>query len=394
MAMSGQRYRAVLWNVLTIVLAVTGTEAQPTVTVTMRLAEAEWHVVRQEVLPRFEVACNGRVRAIDVPPETLVQRLRAMHQAGRIEIDLLAQDNMRLQELINTALASPFTPEESQVEEAIYPSLMAVGVSGGMRYFLPFRPNVQIAYYNAEKFAQYHLQPPRTWPEILAVARTFYEKEQTGRMLFTGAGGAPTTTQLYEWIVAAGGHQFDFAHPGTVDTFRFLAALRPYLSSESRRAKWNTTNETLAQEGAYLAQNWPFGVLLLVQEYGKTTIRTYSGGAGPVREAHIIGGDVLGIPVGAPLSATGPHTNALSMRRYSVFCGAMRPPSRFSRLWPHAWMLYGSTRETLPSSGPGAPCPVPGAFTVVPVVSTLVLSFRTPEGDWGLGAFHALAAHY
>ena len=251
--MSGQRYRAVLWSVLTIVLAVTGTEAQPTVTVTMRLAEAEWHVVRQEVLPRFEAACNCRVRAIDVPPETLVQRLRAMHQAGRIEIDLFAQDNMRLQELINTALASPFTPEESRVEEAIYPSLMAVGVSGGMRYFLPFRPNVQIAYYNAEKFAQYHLQPPRTWPEILAVARTFYEKEQTGRMLFTGAGGAPTTTQLYEWIVAAGGDQCDFAHPGTVDTFRFLAALRPYLSSESRRAKWNTTNETLAQEGAYLA---------------------------------------------------------------------------------------------------------------------------------------------
>jgi len=35
-----------------------------------------------------------------------------------------------------------------------------------------------------------------------------------------------------------------------------------------------------------------------------------------------------------------------------------------------------------------------GAFTLVPVVSTLVLSFRTPEGQWGLGAFRALAAHY
>ena len=80
-----QRCRAVLWSALTIVLAVTGTAAQPTVTVTMRLAEAEWHVVRQEVLPRFEAACNCRVRAIDVPPETLVQRLRAMHQAGRTE---------------------------------------------------------------------------------------------------------------------------------------------------------------------------------------------------------------------------------------------------------------------------------------------------------------------
>src|SRR5215475_6157609 len=88
----------VLWGVLTIALAVTGTEAQPTVTVTMRLAEAEWHVVRQEVLPRFEAVCNCRVRAIDVPPETLAVRLRAMHQAGRMEIDLFAQDNMASQE--------------------------------------------------------------------------------------------------------------------------------------------------------------------------------------------------------------------------------------------------------------------------------------------------------
>ena len=35
-----------------------------------------------------------------------------------------------------------------------------------------------------------------------------------------------------------------------------------------------------------------------------------------------------------------------------------------------------------------------GPFTLVPVVSTLVLSFHTPAGHWGLGAFRALAAHY
>ena len=109
-----QRCLAVVWSVLTIGLAVTGAEAQPTVTVTMRLAEAEWHVVRQEVLPRFEAVCNCRVRAIDVPPETLVVRLRAMQQAGRMEIDLFAQDNMRLQELVDTALVAPFTPEEGR----------------------------------------------------------------------------------------------------------------------------------------------------------------------------------------------------------------------------------------------------------------------------------------
>lgn len=41
--------------------------------------------------------------------------------SGRMEIDLFAQDNMRLQELVNTALAAPFTSEEGQAEEAIYP---------------------------------------------------------------------------------------------------------------------------------------------------------------------------------------------------------------------------------------------------------------------------------
>lgn len=294
------QWRATLLGMLGLLLVATAPSAQPTVTVVMRLAEAEWQVVRQLILPPFEAVCQCRVRALDVPPETLLQRLRAMQRAGRMEIDLFAQDNMRLQELVDAGLAAPFVPAEAEMDPAIYPALTAVGVIQNARYFLPFRPNVQITYYNADKFAQYGLQPPRTWPELLEVARIFHTTEGIGRVLFQGEGGAPTTTQLYEWIVSAGGDPFDFTHPGTLATFRFLAALRPYLAPDSRRAKWNTVTDALAQETAYLAQNWPVGVPLLVQEYGKTAIHTYSGWAGPAREAHVIGGDVLGIPVDAP----------------------------------------------------------------------------------------------
>ncbi len=269
-------------------------------TLTMRLAEAEWQVMRQDILPPFERGCQCRVRAIDVPPEALLQRLRAMQRAGRMRIDVFAQDNMRLQELVDAVLVTPLVPVEAAMDSAIYPALRQAGMVEGIRYFLPFRPNVQITYYNAAKFQQYGLQPPRTWPELLAVAKTFHAKEGIGRVLFKGAGGAPTITQLYEWIVAAGGDPFDLAHPETMQAFDFLATLRPYLSPDSRRAKWDTSNDALAQESVYLAQNWPFGVPLLLREYGKTDIRTYSGWAGPAREAHVIGGDVLGIPVGAP----------------------------------------------------------------------------------------------
>jgi trehalose transport system substrate-binding protein len=274
--------------------------ALPTLTLTMRLAEAEWRVIREEVLPPFARACGCQLRAIDVPPEALTQRLKAMRAAGRMEIDLFAQDNMRLRELVDAGLVQALDEAEIRMDPAVLPSLARSGVMGGRRYFLPFRPNVQIAYYNSKKFDAYDLRPPRTWEELLHAAKVFFDKEGIGRVLFQGVGGAPTTTQLYEWIVSAGGDPFDFAHPGTIRTFEFLRELAPYLSPDSRRAKWDTTNDALAQESAYLAQNWPFGIRLLVQDYGKPEIRTYSGWAGPAREAHVIGGDVLGIPVGAP----------------------------------------------------------------------------------------------
>jgi trehalose transport system substrate-binding protein len=291
-----------MWLLVGLLMALGAPAAagSQTLTLTMRLAEAEWRVIRQEVLPPFERACGCQVRAIDVAPEALTQRLKAMWAAGRVEVDLFAQDNMRLQELVDAGLVQPLDEAEIRMDPAVLPTLAAAGVMGGRRYFLPFRPNVQIAYYNVKKFDAYGLRPPRTWEELLRVAKAFVEKEGIGRVLFQGVGGAPTTTQLYEWIVSAGGDPLDFAHPGTIATLRFLRDLAPYLSPDSRRAKWDTTNDALAQESAYLAQNWPFGVRLLVRDYGKSEIRTYSGWAGPAREAHVIGGDVLGIPIDAP----------------------------------------------------------------------------------------------
>lgn len=59
---------------------------------TMRLAEAEWQVIRQDVLPPFERACGCRVRPIDVPPEALTQGLKAMRAAGRAEYERIASE--------------------------------------------------------------------------------------------------------------------------------------------------------------------------------------------------------------------------------------------------------------------------------------------------------------
>jgi trehalose transport system substrate-binding protein len=274
-------------------------DGKPTLTVAMRLAAWERQSVQTHVLPLLETACRCRIRQIDVSPEDLGPRLLAMQYSGNMQIDLFMQDNMRLRELVDAGLVSPLAPKETQPTAAIVPELIVEGHLDGHQYFLPFRQNVQIGYYHAEKLKRYQLRPPRTWPELLQVARVLYEQEHVGRVLFKGGGGAPTATQLYEWIVSAGGGPFDFNHPGTAATFDFLAALRPYLAPESHQAQWETTNDVLAQEKVYLAQNWAFGSRYLQQTSGTVDIRTYSGWRGPAREVHVIGGDFMGIPVGA-----------------------------------------------------------------------------------------------
>lgn len=271
-----------------------------TLTVSMRLHESEWQVMRAEVFPRFEKACGCKLISRDVPPEQLGQLLQAMARADRVKIDVFAQDNMRLFELVAAGVVQDLSAYEDRIPATVPQALIEAGRFQGKLYFFPYRPNVQIAYYNAPRFEQHGLSPPRTWAELLRVARTFKEKEGMGRVLFKAWGGGPTVTQLYEWIVSAGGNPLVLTDPETVEAFRFLQRLWPYLAPDSRRAKWDTTNQFLAQESAYLAQNWPFGIRLLIKDYGKTAIKTYSGWAGPVREAHVIGGEVLGIPVGSP----------------------------------------------------------------------------------------------
>jgi trehalose transport system substrate-binding protein len=266
--------------------------------VAMSLTEDEWKVMREKVIPAFEKKEKIAVEAVQVEASDLPQLLEAMDRAGSMQIDLFAQDNMQLALLTSKNLVEDLSTYEKMIPRSVPGALVSNLRTGDRLYFMPYRPNVQITYYNKEKFDKYGLKPPRNWDELLAVAKKFKQKEKTGKVLFQAWGGSPTATQLYEWIVSAGGDPFKFNDRGCVRTFTFLQKLWPYMSPDSRRAKFDTTNEYLARESAYLAQNWPFGVRVLVKDFGKKNIRTYSGFRGPRRYAHVIGGEVLGIPKG------------------------------------------------------------------------------------------------
>ncbi|MBU1124658.1 MAG: extracellular solute-binding protein, partial [Candidatus Omnitrophica bacterium] len=130
----------------------------------------------------------------------------------------------------------------------------------------------------------------------LGVAKKLKEGEKEPRVLLKAFGGNPTATQCYEFILQAGGNPYEFDDEGCVAAFSFLQSLWPYVSEESKRAKWDTTNEILARQQAFVAQNWPFGITILIQDYKLPFISTHHGWKGPAGEFHVIGGDVFGIP--------------------------------------------------------------------------------------------------
>ena len=264
--------------------------------VVMNLSEEEWSVFRTQVFPAFEEQTGIPVRAFQIPSGQLASQLEALEQAGRSEIDVFAQDNMSLAALVNRGLVLDMSAYAERIPGEVTDALVEAGRFNGRLYFMPFRPNVQISYYNREAFDRHGLSIPMNWVEVLEVAKAFHAAEGVGRVVFKADGGNPTATQLYELILQAGGDPFVFDDAGCVAAFQFLQELGPYLSPESSRAKWDTVNEILARQEGYLAQNWPFGVGVLVRDYGLDFIATYGGWEGPAGRAHVVGGDVLAIP--------------------------------------------------------------------------------------------------
>jgi trehalose transport system substrate-binding protein len=264
------------------------------------LSQAEWNVLKQDVFPAFEQANGCKIRAIDVASQDIPLKLDALRQADRMDVDVIGQDNMVLAQLVQKDLMEDLTPYESTIPKETIKALIDVGRFDGKLYFLPYRPNVEITYFNESYLGKHDLKPPANWDELMHVAKTLYEREGVGRVAIKADGSAAATVHLFDFVNAAGGDPMKLNDAGSIKAFTYLRDLWPYLSPESRRADFNTMNQFLAMESVYLGQNWPFGIEVIVNQGEKKDVKAYHGWAGPVREAHTLGGEVFGVPKGAP----------------------------------------------------------------------------------------------
>lgn len=275
----------------------TSTEGS-TLHVTMALGEEEWEVMRNEVIPGFEEQYGVKVQADQIEATDVIKQLQAMNEAGDMQIDVIAQDANNLSALVYGGLVEDLSEYTDIIPAETMGTMAEAGVFDGKTYFMPYRPNAEINYYNTEMFEKYGLTPPTNWDELYNAAKTIKDQEGIGRICLklSMSGDA---IELVEFIRSAGGDPLVLNDEGCVEAFTFLQKLWPELSEDTTTATFSTTNTYLATDEVYYAPNWPFGANILVKDGGKTTISATEGFSGPDGFVKTLGGEMLGIPVGS-----------------------------------------------------------------------------------------------
>jgi trehalose transport system substrate-binding protein len=269
---------------------------RPALTFSASLAEDEKPTVR-EVLERFRAESGIAVTLVSIVAQDLPEKLKVEVGAGRPTIDLFAQDNLGLRSLVDGGLVQPV--DDVAVPDAVLPAMTPPRFDG-TRYFLPFRPNVQVTYVNRARLGEAGVALPRTVAELRAVAQAFKGKRGAPKVTLPLAEGAPAAITVAELVLGFGGDPVLLNDGGSITAFEFLAGLwrDGLLARESLVAKYDTQVDHLVSETAWLAPNWPFTSGVLARQALLDRFVVYEGWRGPARAAHVVGGDVLGIPRG------------------------------------------------------------------------------------------------
>lgn len=322
-----------------------GSLEETTLTFSVGLDDTEIPAVRH-LLKRFQDRERGRLdvellgRFRDKPrvvvnlvtsldTEALDRRIEEEVRAGEPTIQLFARDNVALGSLVDRQLV------EDLSDVALPPGVIDKLVPqrfAGRQFFLPFRPNVRLAYADRARLARAGAQPPRTVQELRDVARRLRDVAGEPKVTLSLAQGDPAAVTVSEWILAHGGDPLVLGDPASVRAFETLRQLwdAGLLARESLFARYDTEVRNLAGGTSWLAQNWSFTSAQLARRGKLPTFTVYPGWEGPAGGGHVIGGDVLGIPRGVTPAQ---RRAALDLVRFLMSSEAQEHLAR-ANAWP------------------------------------------------------------
>src|SRR5688572_15017565 len=136
----------------------------------------------------------------------------------------------------------------------------------GSLYALPYVGNSQLFFYRRDLFDKHGLNPPATWDDVLAAAKTIQEKETGSGMygyVMRAAQGNAAVADFMPIFWAYGGEMFDASGKPTVNTPEGIAALE-FMVQMGKYSPPGYPSFNAQEVGAHLLQgtaamaiNWP-----------------------------------------------------------------------------------------------------------------------------------------
>jgi trehalose transport system substrate-binding protein len=269
-----------------------------TLKVAFALSEEEWAVMRKDVIPFFEKENNVKIETTKVDSTSMFEKLKSMKKSGKAEMDLITLNINNIELAASEGLVEELTDYAEKIPKETIGSLAEAGERGGKTYFFPFKPNVEINFYDEDWFNWYDLKVPRTWEELLKVSRILKEKTGVGKISLN-LNLSDNSSEIVEFIKQANGDPLVLNDEGTVRAYSYLQKLWPYLSKATLNTDFDEINESIKIQEIYYSPNLTEATTSIVKDGGKKQVKANSGYSGPNGPYKILLGEMLGIPAGS-----------------------------------------------------------------------------------------------
>ena len=238
----------------------------PAVTVTMYddlgASSSATYIMKSVLIPEFEsIYPNIKINWVQLRPDQITTDVEALVQSGTVGATVIAQDNLAIGELFypgyldnitNASLLLPSDLISSMAGLVSYEKQTYHGV-----YFLPYRANLALVWYNPAALAKVGFTtPPQNWTQLLALGKAL-TSAGLGGISMQGHGGASTSTEMFQWMVQAGGNPLVLNDSGDVAAYYYMYNLSKYFSPAYTHDYWASYKGLNNNEYNYFDYQWP-----------------------------------------------------------------------------------------------------------------------------------------
>ena len=223
---------------------------------------------------QFEAAHPGVTVTRQYVPFASLDTKLLTQAAGHDLPNLLAVDNPFVSTMITTGQVIPVSGIKGFSTKGYFPAVIDEGLSSGKYYSLPVAGFNSIALiYNIAMLKAAHINPPKTWAQLVADAKALTTPQHYGIALTCEA--AEATTWQWEPFFWSNGGDFNFANIASAPGVQALSLWRQLITAGSASKACLDWSQTPAASSQFIAGKaammvngpWNFSALNLAHMY-------------------------------------------------------------------------------------------------------------------------------